>query len=161
MKTEEKKIYLASPFFSQSERQFNELLVRELETHWSLFYPHRDGPRMSDLIAQGISLDEAAKQVWLCDLEELRCCALVVAVLDGRVSDEGVCVELGLAKGMGKCVIGVFTDSRRCFPWGANPMVTGSLSKICYDPSNIVQIVKECFEVRDAEPSLPTDTSCH
>jgi len=142
---------LAAPFFSQSERLFNDHCVRALETAWGVFYPHRDGPRMADLIAQGINLDDAAHQVWLCDLEQIRSCDLVVAVLDGRVPDEGVCVELGLASGLDKIVIGLLTDSRRCFPWGANPMVTGCLSAICTDPSLLLRMVKECFDGQAAQ----------
>ena len=157
MSAKAKQIYLAAPFFCQSERLFNDLLVRELETAWRVFYPYRDGPRMADLIARGISSEDAVEQVWLSDLEEIRSCDLVVAVLDGRVSDEGVCVELGLARGSGKSVIGLFTDSRSCFPWGANPMVTGSLSAICTDPSVLVRMVTECFEAQAAQQALAAD----
>lgn len=53
--------------------------------------------------------------MWLHDVEMIRGCDVVEAVLDGRVPDEGVCVELGLSSALGKGVIGLMTDSRTCF----------------------------------------------
>jgi nucleoside 2-deoxyribosyltransferase len=136
------RIYLAAPFFSQGELQFNEQVLRQLERWWNVFYPQRDGVRMAELVDQGLDANIAAERVWLCDFEELRSCNLVVAILDGRVPDEGVCVELGLARGLGKAVVGVRTDSRRCFSWGANPMVTGCLTSLCEDPTLLVDAVR-------------------
>src|SRR4051794_38022635 len=90
------ELYLAAPFFSVGERAFNEIVLRELERTWDVFYPYRDGIRMAELVANGINPDAAAREVWLRDVEMIRNCDVVVAVLDGRVPDEGVCVELGL-----------------------------------------------------------------
>ena len=68
---------------------------------------------------------------------------LVVAVLDGRVPDEGVCVELGIAFSFKKTVVGVLSDSRTCFPWGLNPMVSGCLSVVCTDFAHLLEVVDE------------------
>jgi nucleoside 2-deoxyribosyltransferase len=130
------KIYFAAPFFSDAEREFNERILRVLES-WIVFYPYRDGRRMAELVADGLSEKEAARLVWQCDFEQLQVCNVVVAVLDGRVPDEGVCVELGIAACLGKTVVGLLTDCRSCFRWGANPLITSALTSICHDPAKL------------------------
>lgn len=122
------RVYFAAPFFSAAERAFNDNAVAGLELLADVFYPWRDGVRMGDLIAVGVDSSEAASRVWRCDLLQIRRCDALVAVLDGRVPDEGVCIELGLAFGCSKPAIGLLTDQRRAFHWGMNPMVTSALS---------------------------------
>jgi len=124
-------IYLAAPFFSDAEREFSMKIVRQLERHWAVFLPFRDGVRMAELVANGVSADAASADVWDCDLAAIRRSAVIVAVLDGRVPDEGVCVEIGLAKAIDMPVIGLKTDVRSCFSWDLNPMITGAVSPIC------------------------------
>jgi len=136
-------IYLAAPFFSAGERQFNEQVLRLLESAWSVYYPHRDGVRMAQLVERGAEPSHAAQEVWRCDFAELSACRVIVAILDGRVPDEGVCVEIGLARGLGKVVVGVSTDSRGCFPWGANPMITSCLDCLCKDLALLVPTVRQ------------------
>jgi nucleoside 2-deoxyribosyltransferase len=46
-------------------------------------------------------------------VSEVRACDLFICILDGRVPDEGTCVELGMAYILGKVCIGYQTDSRR------------------------------------------------
>jgi nucleoside 2-deoxyribosyltransferase len=46
-------------------------------------------------------------------VSEVRACDLFICILDGRVPDEGTCVELGMAYILGKMCIGYQTDSRR------------------------------------------------
>ncbi len=142
------ELYLAAPFFSEGERAFNEIVLRELEPSWSVFYPYRDGVRMAELVAEGVDPGTAARQVWLCDVERIRDCHGVVAVLDGRVPDEGVCVELGLASALGKAVIGLVTDTRACFRWGANPMITGCLTTLCDELTKLSGDVTRFIGVR-------------
>ena len=61
------------------------------------------------------------------DIDAIRKCDVLVAVLDGRAIDEGVCVEIGYAKALGKQIVGFKTDSRCALPWGNNPMIDGSV----------------------------------
>ncbi len=90
------RVYLAAPFFSEAEREFNIRLLHELECHWDVFYPYRDGVRMDELVTEGVDFIAAAKRVWVCDVDRVRDSDVLLAVLDGRVPDEGVCVELAL-----------------------------------------------------------------
>jgi nucleoside 2-deoxyribosyltransferase len=120
-------IYLAAPFFSNSERAFNGALVDFIELEQPVFSPFRDGIRMHELVANGMSVANAAELVWKCDVGAIQKCSMVLAVLDGRVPDEGVCVEIGLAKALDKKVVGYLTDNRACFKWGMNPMVIGAI----------------------------------
>jgi nucleoside 2-deoxyribosyltransferase len=143
------ELYLAAPFFSDGEREFNVRVLRELEPSWQVFYPYRDRVRMAELIRNGVHPSVAARAVWQCDLEWIRRSSAIVAVIDGRVIDEGVCVELGLAAGLGKMAIGVCTDSRSCFQWGANPMITCCLAELCSDVAELSTSVRRLLEHRD------------
>ena len=151
------RVYLAAPFFSEAEREFNSRLLHELECHWDVFYPYRDGIRMAELIAEGVDLVTAAKRVWLCDADRVRDSDVILAVLDGRVPDEGVCVELGLASGMGKFVVGLYTDARSCFPWGANPMITGCLASRCESVQSVVATLQRYSQASAAPQDVASD----
>ena len=55
-------------------------------------------------------------------------------VLDGRVPDEGACVELGMAYASGKRCYGIKSDARSVeLDMDLNPMISGCFSKIFYD----------------------------
>lgn len=47
--------------------------------------------------------------------------------MDGKVPDEGACVEIGIAYALGKECIGLKTDARGAFGGADNPMVLGAL----------------------------------
>ena len=47
--------------------------------------------------------------------------------MDGRVPDEGACVEIGIVYALGKGCIGLKTDARGAFEGADNPMVLGAL----------------------------------
>ena len=56
---------------------------------------------------------------------------VLVMVLDGRVPDEGACVELGIAYALGKPCYGIRTDVRAAERGlDINPMLTGCFIKI-------------------------------
>ena len=140
-------IYFAAPYFSDSEISHNEAIVAAIERKWKVFYPFRDGLRMIDLVNSGISPDEATSRVWECDFLAIRESRILVAVLDGRVPDEGVCVELGIARTMGKHVIGLVTDSRACFKWGMNPMVFGSLNAVAVETDSLLSEIEKALNL--------------
>lgn len=151
------RIYLAAPFFSEGERCLNEIILQRLDPHWRVFYPYRDGVRMTDLLIQGVTPRSAVDQVGRCDFEQIKICDLVIAVLDGRVPDEGVCVEVGLARGLNKDVIGLLTDTRSCFSWGSNPMLSSCLSLLCTDTSHLVYMIKQNISNRAGQYGVATD----
>ncbi|MGW4461243.1 nucleoside 2-deoxyribosyltransferase [Micromonospora sp. NPDC004704] len=108
------KIYIASPLFSEAERHFN-LVVDEalresgLDTH----LPQRDGVNVAELAEQGVPEQVIRNRIFVADVAALGGCDLLVLVLDGRVPDEGACVELGIAYARGMPCVGLQTDSRR------------------------------------------------
>lgn len=54
-------------------------------------------------------------------------CDAVFFDMDGRVPDEGACVEIGIAYTLGKKCIGLKTDAKAAFGGADNPMVPGAL----------------------------------
>jgi nucleoside 2-deoxyribosyltransferase len=130
LRTRKLFLYLASPLFSSAERRFNEDVAKRLGRHFTVYLPQRDGGLFLDLIKQGLSVDEAAQQIFAIDIKAIEAADCVVAILDGRTIDEGVAFELGYACALRKVCYGLQTDPRRLLPIGNNPMITGALRKI-------------------------------
>jgi len=136
------KLYLAGPLFSQAEREFNIWLKKILSEYFTVYLPQEDGGLMVEMIGQGSSPVEASKQVFLGDLKAMQSCDLLLAILDGRVIDEGVCFEIGYCYAFKKPCYGLQTDPRRLFPSGNNPMIENALMKILFDKNEIVKWAK-------------------
>lgn len=118
-------VYYAAPFFSNAEREMNSLAITSLERFgFTVFSPSRDGIVAKNEIVRNGSWDEVAARVWVCDTEAIISSRAVLAVLDGRSIDEGVCVEIGFASAHNKPIVALNSDDRRQFPWGHNPMIT-------------------------------------
>jgi nucleoside 2-deoxyribosyltransferase len=123
------KVYLASPLFSESERLVNDSISAALNGICDVHLPQRDGPVVERAIAEGTPPRTAARLAFDSDVAAIRACDILVAVLDGRALDEGVCVEVGYAKALAKHVVGFKSDSRQTMPWGNNPMIDGCVDK--------------------------------
>jgi nucleoside 2-deoxyribosyltransferase len=66
--------------------------------------------------------------------------------LDGRVPDEGACVELGIAYGNGKRCYGFKTDTRSIeMGLDINPMISGCMIKV-FKNNDGEQLIKELKE---------------
>jgi nucleoside 2-deoxyribosyltransferase len=121
-------IYIAAPLFSKSERDFNLILNKFLENlGFNTFLPQRDGHLLSELVGNGSAKDEAIQKIFQKDSETIKNCDLVVFVMDGRVPDEGACVEIGLAFAYDKECFGLKTDSRSLMDDMDNPLIVGAL----------------------------------
>ncbi|MBY2925844.1 nucleoside 2-deoxyribosyltransferase [Rhizobium leguminosarum] len=131
-------LYLAAPLFSHSEKAFNEQLARILSEKFEIFLPQRDNHLIVDLIASGMSVEDARRKVFDGDLAAVRSCDILFAVLDGRSVDEGTCFELGYAHALGKACIGLQTDPRRLLPIGNNPMLEGTLTRVLHSLDEVV-----------------------
>lgn len=95
-------VYFASPAFSQAERQWNSKVAQEMaEIGHRVYLPQRD------------NLGDYPDVVFTNNVAELKSCQMVVAVLDRADVDSGVSWVCGFAKGIGKSVFGLRTDSRR------------------------------------------------
>ncbi len=105
-----KKIYFASPLFSDMERFYNEYLVKKIRETYSdlvVYLPQEQG-EINDKESYA-----DAKMIATFDTEALLTSNLVVAVLDGASIDVGVASEIGVAYQAGIPVLGLYTDSRQ------------------------------------------------
>ncbi|HEY4024548.1 MAG TPA: nucleoside 2-deoxyribosyltransferase [Pseudonocardiaceae bacterium] len=108
------KAYIAAPLFCDAEKVFNlrvEAAVRDLGV--DTFLPQRDGGEAAPLVRQGLDEDTIRRRLYDLDCDAIAECEVFVFILDGRVPDEGGCVELGMARARGAACFGLQTDSRR------------------------------------------------
>ena len=140
-----KKVYLAGPMFNQGEKDFNLKFTKLLEDcGYQVFLPQRDGLEAAQL--QGKSEEELVKMIFALDAGEVKKADVVFMNLDGRVPDEGACVELGIAYGFGKRCYGFKTDTRAIeLGLELNPMISGCMIKIFknYDGDKLIEEVKQ------------------
>ena len=143
------KLYFAGPLFSAAERHFNARLTERLEgTGFEVFLPQRDGAE-SDKPPYDLMPKEARRQaMFRLDEENILAARVFLFVLDGRVPDEGACVELGIAHAqrklmnVPKLLIGLQTDVRAAF-LGAklNPMLNVFLDYVTDSESELLSIL--------------------
>lgn len=123
------KAYIAGPLFNEAEKAFNlkvDALLQSLGIQ--TYLPQRDGGESIRLIKQGQSPELVRRRLFELDVTEIRTCDLFISILDGRVPDEGTCVELGMAFILGKISIGYQTDSRRFAMDYNNLMIDNTLT---------------------------------
>ena len=131
--SEGKRIYFAAPLFSTGEREFNLKIVGILESYgYDVFLPQRDGFLAPELA--GLTEEEKTVKIFEKDKEEVLKADILFFLLDGRVPDEGACVELGIAYASGKRCYGFKSDARSVeLGMDLNPMITGCFVKLFYD----------------------------
>jgi hypothetical protein len=141
------KIYFAGPLFSEAERMFNIELTGQLENlGFQVFLPQRDGVERGKPPYDKMSTEKRRKSMFVMDRDKIFDCDIFLFVLDGRVPDEGACVELGMAytdkliTDRRRLIIGLQTDLRAAFIKSKlNPML-----KLCFE--QIVDTRKELFK---------------
>lgn len=143
------KIYFAGPLFSQAERRFNAKLAEELELiGFNVFLPQRDGAEKSSPPYSLMDPEERRRAMFELDREKILESDIFLFVLDGRVPDEGACVELGIAYSdkKEKILIGLQTDSRAAFLGSKlNPMVKIPLDYIFEKEEELIGFLKEKY----------------
>lgn len=105
-----KKIYFASPLFSEMEFAYNEFLVKKIREEYpdvDIYVPQEQ----DDINDKNAYADSIAIAKY--DTDALLDSSLVVAVLDGASIDVGVATEIGVAYQAGIPVIGLYSDSRQ------------------------------------------------
>lgn len=123
-------IYFAAPFFCVQEKNFNNEFVSILEkSGLTVFYPARDGIIAKGELNSGKDWECISEKVWECDTSAINNSKVVLAILDGRTIDEGVCIEIGFAAAKNKPIIAFNSDDRKVFAWGHNPMVLKPIRK--------------------------------
>jgi nucleoside 2-deoxyribosyltransferase len=147
------QIYFAAPLFCQAEKEFNLQLTHILEKHgFTVFLPQRDGMESSKPPYNEMTGDELFKAIFALDRDKIQEADIFLFVLDGRVPDEGACVELGIAYSQkhyinqDKLLIGLHTDARGAFTnTGAklNAMISGSLDIVANNENDLITTLKE------------------
>lgn len=100
-------VYVAGPLFDEGERWWIETIEARIAAHGlTTFLPHRDNP---DKTADN------TREIFENDRDAIVRCDLVVANLNGITTDDGTAWEIGYAVGIGRPVLGLFTDWRRRF----------------------------------------------
>ena len=143
------RIYFAGPLFCESELSFNQNLTRQFEeAGFDVFLPQRDGVESSKPPYAQMSPDERRKTMFEMDLAEISACDIFLFVLDGRIPDEGACVELGLAYmhrltiRRKRLIIGLQTDCRAAFISSRlNPMLRLSFDHIVESREALLQVL--------------------
>ena len=101
------RAYIAGPLFDEGERWWIEKIDQTVAAAgFSTFLPHRDNPPKDQ---------HNVAEIFANDRRAIDDCDVVVASLNGVITDDGTAWELGYAFALGKPFIGIHTDWRRRF----------------------------------------------
>ena len=146
-----KKVYFAGPLFNQAEKDFNLELTKVLEEYgYEVFLPQRD--EIEAALLEGKTEEELIEMIFSLDAGEVCKADILFMNLDGRVPDEGACVELGIAYANGKRCYGFKTDTRSVEAgMDLNPMISGCMTRIFknYDGDMLIEEIKEYLSEND------------
>lgn len=139
-------IYLAGPLFSDAERTFNDSLTGKLERRgFDVFLPQRDGVERDKPPYDAMSPEDRRRAMFDLDEAKIQESDVFLFILDGRVPDEGACVELGIAHahrnltGARRLLVGLHTDARAAFPTSKlNPMLRVPLDLVAEDEETLI-----------------------
>jgi nucleoside 2-deoxyribosyltransferase len=143
-------IYFAGPLFSEAEKQFNRRLTARLEeAGFRVFLPQRDGAERGKAPYDRMTREKRRRAMFDLDKSRIFEADVFLFVLDGRVPDEGACVELGMAychkvlERPEKLLVGLRTDVRAAFlDSELNPMVRVPLEYIAEDEGTLLSILE-------------------
>jgi nucleoside 2-deoxyribosyltransferase len=135
--------------FSSAERQFNQNLTNKLEAlGYNVFLPQRDGAESDKAPYNAMTREARREAIFQLDKSKILASDVFLFVLDGRIPDEGACVELGIAYcqkdllGMKKLLIGLQTDIRAAFLNSKlNPMLRVPLDKILENEQDLLDVL--------------------
>jgi len=144
------KIYFAGPLFNQAERKFNAELTEKLEAlGFKVFLPQRDGVDGSKPPFDAMLREDRRKHLFNLDRDKILESDIFLFILDGRVPDEGACVELGMAYSQKyqnkkeKLLIGLQTDNRAVhMNTKLNPMIQVALDKVFSTEEELIMFLK-------------------
>ena len=143
-------LYLAGPLFNANEVAFNARLTAAIEAlGYDVFLPQRDG---YELGSETAGTKDEAQAIFDLDKHKVRACDVLLCILDGRVPDEGMAVELGLGYAdrihhkPGRRLIGYSTQGRHLGGTGFNAMLTGALDEIHHDEATLLKRLRVIAE---------------
>lgn len=119
--------------FPRGEKDYNLKLAKVLEDNgYEVFLPQREGIEAAML--EGKSEEEKAAIIFEKDLSEIMKADILFMMLDGRVPDEGACVELGSGYANQKRCYGAKTDTRSIeIDLDLNPMISECFIRLFKD----------------------------
>jgi nucleoside 2-deoxyribosyltransferase len=143
-------VYFAAPLFCQAERDFNVNLTTKLEkSGFSVFLPQRDGVELSEDFLRDKAEKEICNEIFEFDRSKILEADIVLFIMDGRVPDEGLGVELGIAhenkflRDQEKLLIGYSTDMRVFADmFKLNAMLLGALDDLVTNENDLFQKIK-------------------
>ena len=146
-------IYFSAPLFNQAELAFNQKLTDKLEQEgFAVYLPQRDGLEFHQF-PKNKKRSEVQKAIFEFDRDKVFEADILLIILDGRVPDEGACVELGIAythkylSKPDKFLIGYKTDSRAAFIQDSlNLMIFGTLDRL---GENVGELINALEDYRD------------
>ena len=148
---EGKKVYFAGPLFNQAEKDYNLKITKVLEDYgYQVFLPQRDG--IEGALLEGKTEEELIEMIFPLDVRNVMDADILFMNLDGRVPDEGACVELGMAYANNKRCYGFKTDTRAAEQsMDLNPMISGCMIKIFknFDGDAMVAELKDYLSKND------------
>lgn len=132
------QVFLAAPFFSEAERDFNAKVARKLRRAGFAVWMAQEAPFLRT------SASREKRRIFRGDLAALRRSDAVVAVLDGADIDAGVGFEMGYAHGAGKPIVGLKTDYRTFSPLErVNLMLEMSLRRLCRSVDEVLDALRK------------------
>jgi len=155
--TRQPRIYYAASLFNEAEREFNRQVVAMIQDlGYSTWFPQEDVGVLTDLMDDlGMTLDEVRDHIFDLNIKEVQDADIVVFVLDGRVPDEGACIEAGIAWAMSKPVYGLKTDIRSGEPGGNNIMIDGIVNTTAGSIDELRELLKPVHTVVDLTNDEP------
>lgn len=144
------KIYFAAPLFSATEKQFNLQLAQKLELQgFQVFLPQRDGAERDKEPYSQMPPNQKRRALFELDKTKVLESDIFLFILDGRVPDEGACVELGIAymdkqtNKPNKLLVGLLTDIRAAFlQVKLNPMLSQALDEVVDSEEQLFERLK-------------------
>jgi nucleoside 2-deoxyribosyltransferase len=148
------RVYFAGPLFCEAETRFNARLTERIEAlGYQVFLPQRDGVEKSKPPYDRMTPDERRRAVFELDRDQILAADVFLFVLDGRVPDEGACVELGIAytqrflSGEPKLLLGLQTDVRAAFIQARlNAMLSVPLDLVVQSEDDLLQALAQYKE---------------
>ncbi len=146
-----KSVYFAGPMFDAGEKDFNLKVVEVLEEYgYDVFLPQRDG--IEGALLEGKTEEELVGMIFELDVQRVMAADIIVMNVDGRVPDEGACVELGIGYAAGKRCYAVKTDTRSLEKsMSLNPLIAGPMIEIFedYDGDSMIGKLRAYLDEHD------------
>jgi len=139
------KIYIAAPLFNEMERNRNVYFKNMLcNAGFQTYLPQEDGGLSYDLIKGKDTKKDIRRELFNKDVEAIRGSDVILCLMDGRVPDEGMCVELGIAYALSKVCLGFTTDARAMDKNGDNNiMLDGCLRSIYSSEAKLLKALEK------------------